>query len=92
MIIDNFAGKKRGIKIAKDKKKGESCKIVTKTDLDGYVDITYSELDSKLNYMEPIYCFCNYISFGNMIKCDNEKVSAYIKLCSVSKNGFISSV
>ena len=37
-------------------------------------DITYRELDGKINPKEPVYCFCNYISHGNMVKCDNPKV------------------
>ena len=37
----------------------------------GWEDITYKELDGKIGPKEPVYCFCNYISYGNMIKCDN---------------------
>jgi hypothetical protein len=37
-------------------------------------DITYKEIDGKLDPKEPIYCFCNYISYGDMVKCDNAKV------------------
>jgi hypothetical protein len=36
-------------------------------------DITYREIDGKIGPQEPIYCFCNYVSYGNMIKCDNPK-------------------
>ena len=36
-------------------------------------DITYKEIDGKIGPQEPIYCFCNYVSYGNMIKCDNPK-------------------
>ena len=36
-------------------------------------DITYTEIDRKIGPKEPIYCFCNYVSYGNMIKCDNPK-------------------
>jgi hypothetical protein len=36
-------------------------------------DITYSEIDRKIGPKEPVYCFCNYVSYGNMIKCDNPK-------------------
>ena len=36
-------------------------------------DITYKEIDGKIGPKEPIYCFCNYVSYGNMIKCDNPK-------------------
>jgi hypothetical protein len=38
---------------------------------DGWEDVTYKELDGKIGPKEPVYCFCNYISYGNMIKCDN---------------------
>jgi hypothetical protein len=41
-------------------------------------DITYKEIDGKLDPNEPIYCFCNYISYGDMVKCDNPKVSLII--------------
>ena len=37
----------------------------------GWEDVTYKELDGKIGPQEPVYCFCNYISYGNMIKCDN---------------------
>jgi len=37
----------------------------------GWEDVTYKELDGKIGPKEPVYCFCNYISYGNMIKCDN---------------------
>ena len=36
-------------------------------------DITYKEIDDKIGPQEPIYCFYNYVSYGNMIKCDNPK-------------------
>ncbi len=35
------------------------------------IDITYKEIDSKIGLKEQVYCFCNYISYGNMVKCDN---------------------
>ena len=38
-----------------------------------FEDITYKEIDGKIGPKEPIYCFCNYVSYGNMIKCDNPK-------------------
>ena len=37
----------------------------------GWEDVTYQELDGKIGPKETTYCFCNYISYGNMIKCDN---------------------
>lgn len=42
-------------------------------DSSGWEDITYKELDGKVGRHEKIYCFCNYVSYGNMIKCDNPK-------------------
>lgn len=54
--------------------KKEKCIIMSKPIVKSkYEDITYKELESKLNHNEAIYCFCQYISFGNMIKCDNER-------------------
>lgn len=55
---------------------------IKKTDIDysNLEDISFSEIDSKLNLNEPTYCFCKYISFGNMIKCDNDKVSYLLSL------------
>lgn len=56
-------------------------------------DITYKEIDGKIDSKEPIYCFCNYVSYGNMVKCDNIKVikpKLTISLFnSVLNNGFI---
>ncbi len=37
-------------------------------------DITYKEIDGKIGLREPIYCFCNYVSYGDMVKCDNPNV------------------
>ena len=50
-----------------------------------FTDITFQEIDSKMNHNEPLYCYCNYISFGNMIKCDNDNV---IFSFSVKRIGF----
>jgi hypothetical protein len=50
----------------------ENKKILENGDLPlGWEDVTYKELDGKIGPKEPVYCFCNYISYGNMIKCDN---------------------
>ena len=47
-------------------------KLIEIGDSDQYwEDVTYKELDGKIGPKEPVYCFCNYISYGNMIKCDN---------------------
>ena len=52
--------------INEDQKK----QILENKDL-AWEDVTYKELDGKIGPKEPVYCFCNYISYGNMIKCDN---------------------
>jgi len=39
-----------------------------------YEDVTYAEIDGRVDPNEQLYCFCNYISYGNMIKCDNPLV------------------
>ena len=47
-------------------------KLMETGDMDQvWEDVTYKELDGKIGPKEPVYCFCNYISYGNMIKCDN---------------------
>lgn len=43
-------------------------------------DITYAEIDGKLDPKEPLFCFCNYVSYGNMVRCDFNSVIAFIKL------------
>jgi len=57
--------------------------------LENYEDITYAEIAGLLNPHEPVYCFCNYISYGNMVKCDNLNVSFFCFTISVPKNGSI---
>ncbi|KAF1950895.1 hypothetical protein CC80DRAFT_425711 [Byssothecium circinans] len=32
----------------------------------------YQEADSEEDGDEPLYCYCNRVSFGNMIACDND--------------------
>ena len=53
-------------------KKNENIKLINYSNLE---DITYKEIDGKLDPNEPIYCYCNYISYGDMVKCDNPKVN-----------------
>jgi hypothetical protein len=70
-------------KSAKDAKHNNTTsKKETKIDLNDEIlnnmkleDITYKEIDGKIDPKEPVYCFCNYISYGNMVKCDNSKVN-----------------
>ncbi len=44
------------------------------------IDITHKEIDGKIGLREPIYCFCNYVSYGDMVKCDNSKVKSFFNL------------
>lgn len=55
-------------------------------------DITYSVINGKIDPEEPVYCFCNYISYGSMVKCDNPKVKIFIIGLSARENGFIFNV
>jgi hypothetical protein len=54
-------------------------------DFNKYNDITYSEITGILNPNENIYCFCNYISYGNMIRCDNVDVYLFYFLLNFYK-------
>ena len=56
-------------------RKNENNKLINYSNLE---DITYKEIDGKLDPNEPIYCYCNYISYGDMVKCDNPKVNFVI--------------
>lgn len=60
---------KRG-KISKVLKDPPTCPKLNENNL---MDITYQEIDRKAGDNEQTYCFCNYISYGNMVKCDNPK-------------------
>ncbi len=83
---ENNSNKKKN-KNSKLKKKNPCKKqfiIVKKSKnafIGNFVDITYDEIDSKINHNEPLYCFCNYISFGSMIKCDNDNVRKFQFQC-----------
>ena len=58
----------------KEKKKlGES--LVDNLIESNFEDVTYAEIDGRVDPNEQLYCFCNYISYGNMIKCDNSTVN-----------------
>ena len=63
-------GKTKGI--SKKANDNQKIKKPINPDVDKeWEDITYQELDGKIGPKEAMYCFCNYISYGNMIKCDN---------------------
>jgi hypothetical protein len=71
--------KKKKLKISKLFRKNKSNslddkKIFKKKTNEKFEDITYKEIDGKLAFGEPIYCFCNYVSYGEMVKCDNPNV------------------
>ena len=71
--------KNKNIKLLKNKRKKSNENIANNEQQNnflnnkeyGWEDITYKELDGKIGPKEPVYCYCNYISYGNMIKCDN---------------------
>lgn len=78
-------------KLVKNKKlinQKEEKKSSKKKTTENFEDITYKEIDGKLAFGEPIYCFCNYVSYGEMVKCDNLKVKG-ILIFSARKNGSI---
>jgi hypothetical protein len=75
-----FLKNKRLLKEFSDENKNENSNIINEQNkkiLENgelgteWEDVTYKELDGKIGPKEPVYCFCNYISYGNMIKCDN---------------------
>lgn len=37
--------------------------------------------DMPVDPYEPKYCFCNQVSFGKMIECDNPGVNIFISIC-----------
>lgn len=82
----NTIGKTRKIKLSKklDKSKSKTEKPIKKKQSNDNTknllnnnnleDITFKEIDGRIGIREPIYCFCNYVSYGDMVKCDNPKV------------------
>ena len=79
-------------KSCKKEKKRKSEKYKENFNDSHYEDVTYAEIDGRVDPNEQLYCFCNYISYGNMIKCDNTHVNIifkYLYINSVRKNGFI---
>lgn len=41
--------------------------------------------ESEVDPNEPIYCYCNQVSFGDMIACDGENVSCEkVLACAIS--------
>jgi hypothetical protein len=70
-IIPNFSAKKRNRPSKQKSKEKEDTEELT---VPQYADTVIPEFDQK---NEPKYCFCNEVSYGDMIKCDNEKVFIY---------------
>ena len=68
---NNFIGKKTLRKSEKSSEKEDSIP----SNLNHLEDITYAEIDGKLDPNEPLFCFCNYVSYGNMVRCDNNSVN-----------------
>ena len=48
----------------------------------------YREYDLK-NISEPLYCYCQTVSYGQMIACDDQFVNCFCYKSSVRKNGSI---
>lgn len=42
------------------------------------------DLDLPVDPNEPTYCFCNQVSYGEMVACDNPDVRIFSKLIFVS--------
>jgi hypothetical protein len=53
------------------KKKIDKAKFILNSN--NLEDITFKEIDGKVGLREPVYCFCKYLSYGDMVKCDNPK-------------------
>jgi len=49
---------------------------------------TLPEIDIDPN--EPKYCYCNQVSFGDMVACDGDNVSSSLNGCLCSINSWIS--
>ena len=41
--------------------------------------------DLPIDPNEPTYCYCQRVSFGHMIACDNSEVGGHVPLASSSK-------
>lgn len=42
------------------------------------VNPTGMDLDLPVDPNEPTYCFCNQVSYGEMVACDNPDVCIYL--------------
>jgi hypothetical protein len=73
-------GRKAEIKKETPIKKKQICNIDNSKFLlnnSNFEDITFKEIHGNIGLREPIYCFCNYVSYGDMVKCDNPKVKFF---------------
>ena len=52
-----------------------------------FEDINYAEIDGKFGLKENLFCFCNYIAYGNMIRCDN-KIGVYTSFIKCKSEWF----
>ncbi|QHO53345.1 PHD finger protein [Arachis hypogaea] len=52
------------------------------------VNPTGMELDLPVDPNEPTYCFCNQVSYGEMVACDNPDVSIYFTFFLLSLTYF----
>lgn len=42
-------------------------------DMNDLVDITYREFDGHIGKDEELFCYCNYVVYGDMINCEYEE-------------------
>ena len=68
-VIANYPGKKRNRSSKQKSKEKEEIEDLSTPQI---VEMAVSDFQEQEN--EPKYCFCNGISYGDMIKCDNDKV------------------
>lgn len=47
--------------------------ILNHIDINEFEDITYREICSRNIKNERLYCYCNYLHYGDMVKCENDK-------------------
>lgn len=63
--------KKYQVKIVKRRRKREN--IVYSSKVDTFE--SRSDMDMSVDPNEPLYCYCQQVSYGEMVACDNADVS-----------------
>lgn len=65
--------KKYQIKIVKRERERERENIVYSSKVDTFE--SRSDMDMSVDPNEPLYCYCQQVSYGEMVACDNADVS-----------------